>query len=148
MTNEPDLQSLPTAHVRKYSLRWVRAAVSLAVLASLTLAVFVVWSNAQRGKTVTIHFRDGFGLKPGDPIRHRGIDVGRIERIELSPSLENVDVVCELEPSAEQLARGDSVLDRAAVGILRRYSRTGDHRGGPLHRGAAGSARGGAGPRV
>ena len=92
-------------HVRKYSLRWVRAAVSLSVLAALSLAVFVVWSHAQRGKTITIHFRNGFGLKPGDTIRHRGIDVGRIIQIDLSSSLESVDVLCELDPSAEQLAR-------------------------------------------
>ena len=106
MTSEPDLKSLPTAYVRKYSLRWIRGALSLAVLGLLSLAVFLVWSNAQRGNTITIAFRDGFGLKPGDPIRHRGIDVGRIVKIELSSSLEHVDVVCELDPSAEQVAAG------------------------------------------
>ncbi len=57
---------------------------------------------------VTVRFRDGHGIKPGDPLRYRGVDVGEVHSVNLSPELDYFDVRIRLDPSAEALAREGS----------------------------------------
>src|SRR5690606_9694798 len=70
------------------------------------VAGLLVWqSGRETGDTLTIHFPDGHGLRSGDAVRHRGIDVGWVSRVDLKPDLTGVEVEVELTPSAQQLAR-------------------------------------------
>jgi hypothetical protein len=55
-----------------------------------------------------IHFSEGFGLKTGDAVRYRGIDVGRVEEVRLNAKSDGVDVTLRLESNARQLAREGS----------------------------------------
>jgi paraquat-inducible protein B len=78
-------------------------------LACLLVAVVLAWrASGDTGPTITIHFPDGHGLRVGDMLRHRGIEVGLVENVDLNPELSGVDVAVTLRPGAEVLARTDT----------------------------------------
>ena len=78
----------------------------LVALACFAVAVTVAWwSMPQQGVAISIHFPDGHGLESGDAVRFRGIDVGTVEEVRLSPDLSGVDVSVSLLPFAEPMAR-------------------------------------------
>ena len=63
---------------------------------------------AGRGPLVTIKVEDGHGLKSGDPLRYRGIGVGRIEEVRLQPDLSGVILRVRLDRDADEVARRGS----------------------------------------
>lgn len=76
-------------------------------LFALALAGWLVRSAWQeRGPRIRIHAREGHGLEPGDALRHRGIEVGRVEAVELGAGAEEVVFEVRLARSARTLARG------------------------------------------
>lgn len=77
----------------------------LLLAAGATFGAFWAWGHQSRGTPITVRFSEGHGLKAGDAIRHRGIDVGRVRTIQLSATLDSVAVDCELFRGAEGLAR-------------------------------------------
>jgi paraquat-inducible protein B len=58
----------------------------------------------ERGERIVVHFNEGHGLKAGDPLRHRGITLGEVHSVELSPGLQGVDVTIDLRPQADRIA--------------------------------------------
>lgn len=77
-----------------------------ATAAALVVAAFLVWRSMESsGPTITIRFPEGHGLAVGDFVRHRGIEVGHVDRIELADDLSNIDVEVTLLTGAEGLAR-------------------------------------------
>ncbi|MEZ6137647.1 MAG: MlaD family protein [Pirellulaceae bacterium] len=69
------------------------------------LAVGLVFTSFRsQGQPIAIRFEDGHGLKVGDTLRFRGIDVGAVTSIKLSEALDGVEVHIELEPGNEQIA--------------------------------------------
>lgn len=91
-------------------------ATGLCVLA----AVGLTWYSLEpRGTEILLHFQDGHGLKAGDPLRHRGIDVGRVVSVELNDQLSGIDVRAELSAAAKELAREGSRfwIVRPTVGL-------------------------------
>lgn len=54
---------------------------------------------------ITIHFLQGNGLQQGDVVRHRGIVIGEITRVDLSDGLDGVSVNVRLSGAAQRLAR-------------------------------------------
>ena len=73
------------------------------VCALLSLGLF--WFARQRdGQLIVVQFDDGFGLKPDDRLRYRGIDVGAVERVELSDEQSKVLVHVRLSPNAKFIA--------------------------------------------
>ena len=80
-------------------------------LCALALAVILGYQQAaRRGVAVTVTFAEGHGLRVDAPVRCRGIDVGRVESVELTPELTGVVVKLRLTPTAAQLARADSAF--------------------------------------
>lgn len=73
-----------------------------AVFLAAYLAVDV-WRS--QGPRVTVHAQQGFGIAEGDPLRFRGIDVGRVEDLELVPDLGAIELTLRIEPDAEALCR-------------------------------------------
>jgi hypothetical protein len=65
----------------------------------------VVWQSRSAGPLIEIHFGEGHGLQPGDAVRFRGIDVGKVKDVQLSPTLDGVAVVVELTAASAKLAR-------------------------------------------
>ncbi len=80
----------------------------LTLLCLFTAIGLVWWSMPSQGVQIQIHFPDGHGLEPEDTLRHRGIEVGVVESVELNHELAGVDVTVNLKPFAEPLARAGS----------------------------------------
>jgi len=60
------------------------------------------------GPTITILAEEGHGLGIGDPLRYRGVDVGRLSAVELTEDLEQVSLSVRLVPEAAGLCREGS----------------------------------------
>ncbi len=57
---------------------------------------------------IIVRFREGNGLVVGDPLRHRGIQVGEVVAVDLNADLSQVEVKVRLAGYASQLARAGS----------------------------------------
>jgi len=95
---------VPVARVerapRRVSWAWV---VPIVAIVLVVIAVVVQVSRA-RGVRVEITFNDAAGLEPGADLVHRGIRVGIVRAVELTPDLTSVRVEAELAPHASALA--------------------------------------------
>ena len=102
--------ALPAARVRPR--RWTFAIVWAVPLVAAIVAGYLVYSRLNEfGPTVTIRFRDGSGVKPGQTeLRYRGVPVGEVIAVELSRNREYVLVRTRLRRSAGSLAREGSVF--------------------------------------
>ena len=81
------------------------------IVTALCLVVSVVlFATASRGRgtEITVRFGQGHGLKAGDMLRHRGIEVGKVISVKLDPDLGKINVDILLEPAAKGLAREGS----------------------------------------
>jgi len=74
-----------------------------AVCALLAIGLIVSSYRAQ-GRPIRIQFSDGYGLKVGDTLRYRGIDVGAVSGVVLAKDLQSVDVNVLLAPGHESIA--------------------------------------------
>ncbi len=83
---------------------WASWAWIAPLLALLVVGALVYEAIRQRGLPITITFRDGRGLSANDPVNCRGVQVGVVERVRLSPNLEGVSARVRLYPDAEALA--------------------------------------------
>ena len=64
-----------------------------------------------RGTLITIRFIDGSGLRAGETIvSHRGVEIGKIESLQLSGDQKQVLVMVRLEKAAEVYARKGSLF--------------------------------------
>lgn len=112
--SQPDSAAspLPVAEIRQVSstmsllrhsgLWWL-------TLVCAVVTVALVWlAMPAMGPRITIRFPEGHGLKTGDRLRHRGIDVGEVTTIGLSDDLTQIDVHVQLQPDAAALAREGS----------------------------------------
>ncbi|MCA9058457.1 MAG: MCE family protein, partial [Planctomycetaceae bacterium] len=80
-----------------------------ATLICLLAAIWMAWlSLPSSGPTLWIRFPEGHGLKTGDVVRHRGIDVGQVQEIVLSDDLSEISVKVALAPGAAGLGVEDS----------------------------------------
>jgi paraquat-inducible protein B len=70
--------------------------------------VLVVWNQKPSGPSITIRFEQGHGLKPGNTLQHRGIEVGEVTAVQLDAANDGVVVTVELQPRAKSLARHGS----------------------------------------
>ncbi|MEM7228422.1 MAG: MlaD family protein [Planctomycetota bacterium] len=107
----------PTATVhdqRTTRLIWLVPIAALIVAAWLAAQA---WT--QRGVHVTVRFDDGYGLEPGDVVRYRGIDIGRVDDIAIAPDLDGIDVRLRVERHANDIARGGTQfwIVRPQVGL-------------------------------
>jgi len=62
-------------------------------------------SALQKGTEVQIRVDSGDGLRPGTPIRYKGLDVGKVERVELTDDLQAVILSARITEAAERIAR-------------------------------------------
>ncbi|MEM7020458.1 MAG: MlaD family protein, partial [Pseudomonadota bacterium] len=85
-----------------------RAAAEGNVAALMGAAMLVYVSVYEQGVTLTIDFAEGHGLKTGDTLRYRGIEVGRVKEISLADDLKGIRVALNLRHNAASLAREGS----------------------------------------
>ena len=103
MAEVNDSTTVNWSWMRWLSHLWIVTLACLAV--ALGLIIYSVWLT---GLDVKIHFRDGYGIQPGDAVRLRGIDVGKVLSVELDRELDGVDVNVKLNRAAAGLARQGS----------------------------------------
>lgn len=112
----PTAVVVPTRTARSTTrLWWVTLA---AVIGAIVL---VVMSLKSYGPTITIRFAEGHGLKAGDVLRFRGIAIGEVSEVVLTPDLGRVAVKVRLEPKAAHVARNGSQfwIERPRVSLSR-----------------------------
>ncbi len=105
----PVASSFPKAEIEE--IRSTTAIIFESRMWWLTLICFILafwftWKAIpSKGPTIVIRFPDGHGLKAGDAVRHRGIDVGLVDSVALSESLSQITATVTLTPEASGLAR-------------------------------------------
>jgi paraquat-inducible protein B len=62
-------------------------------------------SAQQSGQTITLRLTRGDGLSPGTAIRYKGLEVGKVESIELSDDLQSVILHARITQATQQIAR-------------------------------------------
>jgi len=108
----------PRATIRRsrgISVVWV-----VPLIAALVAGYLVYDRVQQAGPRITIRFKDGSGLRPGQSvIKYRGVTVGEVRSISLSPDSQSVEVDARLDRSAATLAKKGSVfwIVRPEVGV-------------------------------
>lgn len=85
---------------RRWSWAW------LAPIAAVVVAgVLFVQAGRERGPTIEVRFNDGQGVKPGDALHYRGVQVGQVRGVTLAEDLSAVVLSIELLRGAQGLAR-------------------------------------------
>jgi paraquat-inducible protein B len=92
------------ASLRRNSSRlWIVTGICLIIAVILFAS-----ANRNRGTHIAVRFQQGHGIKPGDVLRHRGIEVGEVTSVKLDHDLGTVVVDLVLEPASAGLAREGS----------------------------------------
>ncbi|HZP39285.1 MAG TPA: MlaD family protein [Methylomirabilota bacterium] len=101
---------LPAATVRRR--RWRLPFVWIVPLIAALIAGTLVYNRLQEfGPTITISFRDASGVQRDQTeIRYRGVPVGQVTTVELTPDQQRVVVTAQLRRSAAGLAREGSLF--------------------------------------
>jgi paraquat-inducible protein B len=117
ITLDPD--RLPAA--RPGSRKPALSLVWLAPVIAALVTGYLLYRRVQaRGPEITLHFRDASNLRRGETtIKYRGVTVGEITTLELSPDHQKVVIKARLRRTAKDLAREGSVfwIVRPEVGL-------------------------------
>ncbi len=98
---------MPRARVRRRRVvRWVW----VVPLVSVAVAAWLVYQRIQSlGPEITVTFEDGAALRVGQtPLRYRGVQIGEVSRVKLSPDEKHALVTIRLQKEAAQIAREGS----------------------------------------
>ncbi|MGI9457079.1 MAG: MlaD family protein, partial [Aeoliella sp.] len=109
----PSDAEFPVATLQRRASRWKNlfggSRMWWATLACLVVAGILTWQSIEKtGPVIIIGFPEGHGLQVGDFVRHRGIDVGHVDRVDLRPDLSGIRVEVTLLPGAEPLAQEET----------------------------------------
>ena len=98
------MTELPQARVKRRHA-WLRAAWIIPVV-SVIVAGWLVYDRVRAlGPEITIHFKDGGGLRVGQtPVKYRGVQISEVSGVELSEDLKEVLVKARLWRSASPIA--------------------------------------------
>ncbi|MEM8680879.1 MAG: MlaD family protein, partial [Planctomycetota bacterium] len=100
-------EKFPEAKVvsRSNGLGWATSLFWLPPLALIAAIASFIMVSGDDGRTIAVRFEQGHGLKVGDPVKHRGIEVGHVTGIDLSDNLTGVVAKIQLLDAADELAR-------------------------------------------
>ncbi len=112
-SEEETRDEIPTAKIKSATPRFSVESLSTRMWGVTAAALVVsiglaIWSQKPAGPTITIQFEQGYGLRAGNSLQHRGIEVGTVTVVELADDENGVAVQVELLPAAERLARNGS----------------------------------------
>ena len=101
------MNTFPMATIRERTSFWSRFPTRLwwvTLMCGLVSAALLWTSWRNNGELIEIAFRDGYGLKPEDRLKHRGIDIGSVEKIEWNKSSDSVLVHVRMTAQTRSLA--------------------------------------------
>ncbi|MFN7840704.1 MAG: MlaD family protein [Pirellula sp.] len=98
----PHARLIPRSQPKK-SAWWIVALLSIGA----SLGTFF-YAYKTSGTEIVIEFVEGYGIKPEDRLRHHGIDIGAVSKVELSRDLSRVLVSVRLNANANEIAREGS----------------------------------------
>jgi paraquat-inducible protein B len=99
----PDLPEARIERRRSWTWAWI-----IPLLALVIAGIFAYQAWTARGPIITVRFEQGVGIAAGDPVSFRGVRVGDITAVNLTPDLKHVAVVARLKRDAAGLARAGS----------------------------------------
>ena len=100
MSSAPPSPHVAVQPVRNLPLVWIVPVIAVFVAAWLIHREF-----RQEGMIISIHFADGAGIEAGKtPLMHKGVEVGHVTAVALTPDLDGVEVQVELADHAQRLA--------------------------------------------
>lgn len=102
----PDPQRPPSAELSRrprHSLAWLLPLFAAALALYLGVSA---WGG--RGVLIRIRAADGYGIRSGDPLRYRGINVGEVRVVELAEDLSEVLMEVRVDGASGALARAGS----------------------------------------
>lgn len=112
MSELESTSNIPSARVVQSSeaatRRWRTKLWGLTAVCAVLAIGLVISSFRSQGTLIHIHFDEGYGLKAGDTLHYRGIDVGKVTQVVLDRQMQGVDVTVQLISGNEQLAVEDS----------------------------------------
>jgi len=119
MTERRDENDVPLARTRVH--RWFAWVWAVPILAGIIVLWLGARSYVMHGPDVTISFRNAEGLQERQStIRHRGVVVGTVEQVDLSPDLSRVVVHARMTSAAKGALNEDTrfyvVAPRVGVG--------------------------------
>jgi len=102
-TGEPDFSNLPEAVIKE-----VKTPISIVWIVPLVALLIGGWlvykALSEKGPTITISFKTAEGLEAGKTkIKYKDVDLGQVDKIELSSDVSRVVVQAQLVKSAESL---------------------------------------------
>ena len=99
---------------RRLSLAWI-----VPILAMGILVLVIIQAVSRQGGEVAVEFRRGHGLQVGDPVRLRDIQIGAVERLELTPQGDGVVALLRIEKAFLSFMREGSRfwIERPEVGF-------------------------------
>jgi paraquat-inducible protein B len=101
-TDLPTAEIVTTDAVRRQ--KWKTRIWWLTAICGLLAIGLAVSSFRSRGTSLIIHFKEGHGLKVGDTLHFRGVDVGTVTQVTISNDLDGIDVGILLTPGNENIA--------------------------------------------
>ena len=103
----PEAEVRPTGAAT--SARFLQSKMWWVTLLCLLIAIFLSWqSHRPTGTSISIEFPEGHGLKVGDALQHRGIDIGIVTSLDINEDLDGVHVTVEVDNSAVAVANAKS----------------------------------------
>jgi len=108
---------LKTAHIKPKRNRWLWLIPLFSVFLAAALGA-QFWLH--QGIPVTIEFKHGHGIQPGDALKYRGITVGKVESVLLQDEqLTVIEMVIRLAPEARHIAKTGSLfwVNRPQLGV-------------------------------
>ncbi len=109
------LQAPPPSSRGKNRELWVGLFVILGVGLTLTLLFTMTDAAMFRGRyVVTTHLANAGGIRKGDPVQMRGVNIGRVQRFLIS----NDGVALRLEIEGEYAVPTDSKVELTSAGLL------------------------------
>lgn len=107
MSERDDGSTIPEARRRR--TRWP-GWVWLIPLVALGFAGWLAFEEWVIGpRPLTVHFADVSGIKPGAPVRHKGVQVGSVDRIRLDDDLGGATLVLDMTALKGHLGEGTRV---------------------------------------
>jgi paraquat-inducible protein B len=114
--------SIPTAVIQPKRVAWpVTRLWWVTLVAAIGAVVLIAMSLKSSGPVLTIRFADGHGLRAGDLLKYRGIEIGEVTDVVLTPEHDRVSVKVRMEPKAATIARRGSLfwVERPRLSVSR-----------------------------